>query len=136
MTQLYTTIKPDRERSLWYYEEMQRHDTYVLGPIDVPALQATFTALVENPKLRAQSMHYVALINAYGYVLEELPLAQNIFSSVSPPILDASVFEALVNVLVAHRRIDLALEYVELMDESGIYMTAFTADSLIRGSGH
>ncbi|KAJ8080865.1 hypothetical protein PM082_017700 [Marasmius tenuissimus] len=146
MMQLYTTTKPDRERSLWYFEEMQRRgvtpteytykllmDTYVLEPIDVPALQATFAALVENPKLRVQSTHYATLINAYGCVLKDLASAQSVFSSVPPSVLDALVFEALVNVLVAHRRMDLAPGYVELMNESGIHMTAYVVNGLIKG---
>ncbi|KAL0576220.1 hypothetical protein V5O48_005756 [Marasmius crinis-equi] len=146
MMQLYTTTKPDRERSLWYYEEMQRRgvapteytykllmDTYVLDPIDVPALQATFAALVANPRVKVQSMHYATLINAYGCVLKDLALAQNVFSSVPPSVLDALVFEALVNVLVAHRRMDLAPGYVELMNESGIHMTAYIVNGLIKG---
>jgi len=108
-------------------------DTHVLEPINVPALQATFAALVENPKLRVQSTHHATLINAYGCVLKDLALAQSVFSSVPPSVLDALVFEALVNVLVAHRRMDLTPGYVELMNENGIHMTAYVVNGLIKG---
>ncbi|KAF9267605.1 hypothetical protein L218DRAFT_855876 [Marasmius fiardii PR-910] len=146
MMQLYTTTKPDRERALWYFEEMKRlgvspteytyklvMDAYVLEPIDVPALQSTFAALVQSPHLKVQSTHYATLINAYGCVLKDLQLAQNTFSSIPPSILDALAFEALVNVLVTHRRMDLAPTYVELMNEKGIHMTAYIVNGLIKG---
>ncbi|KAG7088636.1 hypothetical protein E1B28_012608 [Marasmius oreades] len=146
MMQLYTTTKPDREHALWYFEEMQRlgvapteytykllMDAYALEPIDVPALQATFATLAASPHLRVQSTHYATLISAYGCVLKDLQLAQSTFSSIPPSVLDALAVEALVNVLVAHRRMDLAPGYIELMNEKGIHMTAYIVNGLIKG---
>lgn len=110
-------------------------EAYALEPIDLPALLRTFEELQQTPGLRVLSTHYATLINAYGCILKSLPHALETFASVpaTPQTLDALVFEALINVLVAHRRMDLVPEYVAMMNEKGVHMTAYVCNGLIRG---
>jgi len=77
------------------------------------------------------------LINAYGCVQKNLDKAIEIFDSISSypraqPV-DAVAFEAMINVLVAHRRTDLIPEYVSRMHAAGVHMTAYIANFLIKG---
>jgi pentatricopeptide repeat protein len=46
---------------------------------------------------------------------------------------DAVAFEALINVLVTLRRTDLVPTYLERLQRSGVHMTAYIANLLIRG---
>ncbi|KAK7038922.1 hypothetical protein VNI00_010313 [Paramarasmius palmivorus] len=120
MMQVYVSTKPDREKALWYFEEMGRcgvrptehaykllMEAYALEPIDLPALLRTFAQLQQTPETFASIL-------------------------ATPQILDALVFEALINVLVAHRRMDLVPEYVAMMNEKGVHMTACVCNGLIR----
>ena len=47
--------------------------------------------------------------------------------------MDAIVFEAVINVLVAHKRTELLPVYVSKMNEAGVHMTAYIANFLIKG---
>ncbi|ESK95606.1 pentatricopeptide repeat protein [Moniliophthora roreri MCA 2997] len=146
MMQLYTTTKPDREKTLWYFNEMRRlgvaptehtykllMEAYALDPIDLPALLQTFEELQASPNLKVFSTHYATLINAFGCILKDLDRALETFTSIPPQNLDALAFEALVNVLVAHRRMDLVPSYITLMNERGVHMTAYICNGLIKG---
>jgi len=46
---------------------------------------------------------------------------------------DAVTYEALINVLVTHRRMDLVPSYIERLQASGIHQTAYIANLLIKG---
>ncbi|KAF8654879.1 hypothetical protein AX16_003340 [Volvariella volvacea WC 439] len=182
MMQLYTTTKPDRERALFYYEQMLKAHvkptahTYKLlmdaygsiEPVDVPAMEKVFETLQRDPSVEVQGTHYASLINAYGCVQKDFDKAVAIFNSIyrapgnetsstpsspateaslssfssSPvtvasnphtPAPDAVVFEAIINVLVTHRRTDLLPEYINKMNASGVHMTAYIANFLIKG---
>ncbi|KAK7471322.1 hypothetical protein VKT23_002731 [Stygiomarasmius scandens] len=150
MMQLYTTTKPNRERSLYYYDLMKKHrvhpteytykllmETYVIEPIDIPMVERVFSQLVSNRRLVVQGSHFATLINAYGCVAKDLDKAIAVFDSISThprgPAMDALVFEAMINVLVAHRRVDLIPDYVAKMSASGVHMTAYIMNLLIKG---
>ncbi|THV04541.1 hypothetical protein K435DRAFT_850798 [Dendrothele bispora CBS 962.96] len=150
MMQLYTTTKPNRERSLYYYELMRKHkvnpteytykllmETYVIEPIDIAKMEQVFKQLVSNRYLVVQGTHFATLINAYGCVAKDLDKAVAVFDSISThprgPELDALVFEAMVSVLIAHRRVDLVPEYMAKMSAAGIHMTAYIMNLLIKG---
>lgn len=46
---------------------------------------------------------------------------------------DAVTYEALINVLVTRKRMDLAQQYLARLQTSGVHMTAYIANLLIKG---
>ncbi|KAK7046789.1 hypothetical protein R3P38DRAFT_2875848, partial [Favolaschia claudopus] len=151
MMQLYTTTKPNRERALYFYNQLRIAKitptayTYKLlmdaygriEPVDIGMMEQIWEALRADPSIEIQSNHFATLINAYGCVQKDLDKALTVFESIPTfpraPARDALVFEALINVLVAHRRTDLMPEYVALMHSEGVHMTAYIANFLIKG---
>jgi len=156
MMQFYVQTKPNRARFLHYYNRMigarikPTAHTYKLlldyygtiAPIDIKTMQNTFTQLVKDKSVTVQGSHWAALINAHGCVDKDLNKAIAVFDSIEihPSTLtsrarlpDAVVFEALINVFVTLRRTDLVPEYLERLQQSGVHMTAYIANLLIRG---
>lgn len=113
-----------------------------IEPVDADALENVFNEVVQSPERLLQNTHWASLINAYGCVQKDLNKALATFDSIaahpltvrSETILpDAVVFEALLNVLVTWRRMDLVPGYLERLAASGIHMTAYIANLLIKG---
>jgi pentatricopeptide repeat protein len=105
-------------------------------------MEKTFAQLVKDKNLAVQGSHWAALINAHGCVGKDLDKAIAVFDSIEkhPSTLksraqlpDAVAFEALINVLVTLRRTDLVPAYLERLRQSGVHMTAYIANLLIRG---
>jgi pentatricopeptide repeat protein len=105
-------------------------------------MEKTFTQLVDDKSVTVQGPHWAALINAHGCVGKDLDKAIEIFDSIEehPSTLisgaqlpDAVAFEALINVFVTLRRTDLVPTYLERLQRSGVHMTAYIANLLIRG---
>jgi pentatricopeptide repeat protein len=106
------------------------------------AMEKTFTQLIKDKNVTVQGSHWAALINAYGCVGRDLDKAIEVFDAIEkhPSTLksgarlpDAVTFEALINVLVTLRRADLIPTYLERLQRSGVHMTAYIANLLIRG---
>ena len=113
-------------------------DTYgSLEPVDLPAMEKVFEDLQANPNVKLISGHFASLINAYGCAAKDFDKAVAVFLSIptyhDAPLLDAIVFEAIINVIVIHRRTDLLPVYVSKMNEAGVHMTAYIANFLIKG---
>lgn len=113
-----------------------------IAPMDIKAMENTFTQLVKDKNVVVQGSHWAALINAHGCVGRDLDKAIEVFDAIEkhPSTLtsgarlpDAVAFEALINVLVTLRRTDLIPTYLERLQRSGIHMTAYIANLLIRG---
>ncbi|KAJ6530432.1 hypothetical protein DFH09DRAFT_1184348 [Mycena vulgaris] len=151
MMQLYTTTKPNRDRALFFYNELRRAQvpptayTYKLlmdaygriEPVDIATMEQIWEALLQDNSVELQGNHFASLIHAYGCVQKDLDKAVSVFNSIptfrrAPPR-DALVFEAMINTLVAHRRTDLMPEYVAMMNSEGVHMTAYIANFLIKG---
>ncbi|KAL0949848.1 hypothetical protein HGRIS_009881 [Hohenbuehelia grisea] len=153
MIQLYTTTKLNRDRALFYYNALinvgirpSAHtyklllDVYgTVEPVDINSMQQVFNALENDHSVPIQGPHWASLINAWGCVVKDLDKAIETFASIpshprsSQGLPDAVVFEAMVNVLAAHRRTDLMPLYMEKMNAAGVHMTAYIANCLIRG---
>ncbi|KAJ7637034.1 hypothetical protein FB45DRAFT_1001907 [Roridomyces roridus] len=151
MMQLYTTTKPNRERALFFYNQLRSANiaptayTYKLlmdaygrlDPVDIPTMEQIWQALQDDPAVELQGNHFATLINAYGCVQGDLDKALSVFRSIptfpGAPPRDALVFEAMINTFVAHRRTDLMPEYIALMHSEGVHMTAYIANFLIKG---
>ncbi|KAI8984892.1 hypothetical protein BD414DRAFT_489615 [Trametes punicea] len=156
MMQLYTHTKPDRDRVLYYYNALREANvqptahTYKLlidaygciEPVELRAMQKVFEDLVADRNVSVQGTHWAALINAWGCVQKDLDQALKIFDSIAthpttnphgPPMPDAVVYEALINTLVTVRRMDLVPGFLDRMRSSGVHMTAYIANLLIKG---
>lgn len=148
MMQLYTTTKPNRDRALWYYQEMVRAgvkptahtykvllDVYgSLEPVDIGAMEEVFRELKAQPE-KLNNTHFASLLNAYGCVTKQLGTAIEIFHTIPQHGIarDAVAYEALVNALIANKRTDLIDEYMQKMAEDQVHMTAYVANFLIKG---
>ncbi|KAH9936884.1 uncharacterized protein BXZ73DRAFT_45087 [Epithele typhae] len=156
MMQLYTHTKPDRARVLDYHNQMlsvgvqPTAHTYKLlmdaygciEPIDLPAMEKVFADLTADPAVAVQGTHWAALINAYGCVQKDLDKALATFEAIAAhpstaasrtALPDAVVYESLINALVTLRQMDLAPKYLERLRDSGVHMTAYIANLLIKG---
>ncbi|KAJ4493989.1 hypothetical protein C8J55DRAFT_500302 [Lentinula edodes] len=150
MMQLYTTTKPNRDRALFFYHEILKYsvhptsytykllmEAYALEPLDIPRMEAVFQELTDNHRVELQGTHFATLINAYGCVAKDLDKAlaayDYVFHHPRKPVIDALVFEAIANVCVAHRRIDLMPQFVTKMSEVGVHMTAYIVNVMIKG---
>lgn len=105
-------------------------------------METVFRELEANQRVPVQGTHWASLINAWGCVQKDIKRAITIFDSIathpstprsSGPMPDAVTYEALINVLVTHRRLDLVPIYVERLHLSGIHLTAYIANLLIKG---
>jgi pentatricopeptide repeat protein len=105
-------------------------------------MEKTFSQLVKDKTVDVQGSHWAALINAHGCVGRDLDKAIAVFNSIAKhpstvasrlQLPDAVAFEALINVLVTLRRTDLVPEYLDRLRRSGVHMTAYIANLLIRG---
>ncbi|GAA5920055.1 hypothetical protein JCM1841_000405 [Sporobolomyces salmonicolor] len=157
MIQFYTSTKPDRQRALHYYNELTKArvpptgHTYKLlldaygsiGEPDLEAMQQVFARLVQDRRVSVTGAHWASLIHAYGSVVKNLDRAIAIFDSIpahpstrnnpNGPLPDAVVYEALLNALLANERPDLSDKYLHEMRDKGVRMTAYVANSLIKG---
>jgi len=104
-----------------------------IEPIDVNSMEAVFNDILNNPEIKVQGIHYASLIHAFGCVQRDLDKAIATFDSVPRDILDAVIFESIINVFVSHRRTDLIPEYIAKMTTAGVHMTAYIANFLIKG---
>ncbi|KAI0250505.1 hypothetical protein BJV78DRAFT_551731 [Lactifluus subvellereus] len=156
MMQFYVQTRPNRARFLHYYDRMisagikpTAHSYKLLldchgtiAPVDIKAMEKTFSQLVKDKSVTVQGSHWAALINAHGCVGRDLDKAIAVFNSIEKhpstlaskaPLPDAVTFEALINVLVTLRRTDLVPEYLQRLQRSGVHMTAYIVNLLIRG---
>ena len=105
-------------------------------------MEATFKRVESNPHVRLQGTHWAALINAYGCVMKNTDKAISVFESIAShpsskrgptPLPDAVSYESLINVLVTRKRVDLAKQYLIRLQKTGVHMTAYIANLLIKG---
>jgi len=155
MMQLYTYTRRNREKVLHYYDSMvsagvrpTAHtykllmDAYgTIEPVDIPAMEQTFATLCADKSVRVLGTHWGSLINAYGCVRKDLDRAMEVFEGIASnpstregvPMPDAVSYEALINVFVTLRRTDLIPVYMDRFQSSGVHMTAYIANLLIKG---
>lgn len=111
-----------------------------IEPVNIAEMEETFKAIESSPEVSLQGTHWAALINAYGCVLKDLDKALITFNSISShpsshgaALPDAVAYESLINVLISHKRMDLVPIYLERLRSSGVHMTAYIANLLIKG---
>ncbi|GAA5861237.1 hypothetical protein JCM3774_002237 [Rhodotorula dairenensis] len=157
MIQFYTSVKPSRERALYYYDQLLRAKvpptahTYKLlldayggiGEPDLESLQRIFARLVNDKHVSVSGAHWAAMINAYGTVAKQLDRTLAIFDSIrehptsrganpNGPQPDAVAYEALFQALIVNGRPDLCDRYLDEMRARHVRMTAYVANNLIK----
>jgi len=118
---------------------MDAHGT--IEPVNVTAMEQTFATLCADKSVQVLGTHWGSLINAYGCVQKDLDRAVEVFESIAShpstrkdgPMPDAVSYEALINVFVTLRRTDLIPLYMDRFQSSGVHMTAYIANLLIKG---
>lgn len=100
-------------------------------------MEQLFQQVVNSQQIDLEGIHFASLINAYGCVVKDLDKAlaayNSIFDHPRKPVVDSTVFEALANVCVLHRRIDLMSQIIPKMNDVGVHMTADIANVMIKG---
>lgn len=156
MMQFYTYTKPDRAKTLIYYDKLLAFGieptdyTYKLlldaygntDPVDITGMERVFSDLIGNAKVPVRSNHWASIITAHGLQCGNIDKAVDIFNSIpqhpstqrsQSALPDAVVFEALLSVFLHHNRNDLLLAYVDQMREANIHPTAYVANLVMRG---
>ncbi|GAA6042011.1 hypothetical protein JCM8097_009144 [Rhodosporidiobolus ruineniae] len=158
MLQFYTSTKPDRQRALHYYDELVKArvpptahtyklllDTYgSTGDVpDLESMRKVFDRLVRDKHVKVSGAHWASMITAYGIGAKDAERAVALFDSIpahpstahnpNGPLPDAVVYEALLNALIANGRAELCDKYLEEMRDKGVRMTAYVANTLIKG---
>lgn len=117
-------------------------DAYgTIEPVDIAAMEKTFATLCADKSIQVLGTHWGSLINAHGCVQKDLDRAIEVFESIAShrstrkggPMPDAVSYEALINVFVTLRRTDLIPIYMDRFQSSGVHMTAYIANLLIKG---
>ncbi|KAI5477331.1 pentatricopeptide repeat protein [Pseudohyphozyma bogoriensis] len=155
MIQFYTSTKPDRERALFYYDKLLEAGvrptghTYKLlldayGSVGIPdahSMSDVFEQLVKDQTVTVTGAHWGSLVHAWGCVQRNLDHAVAIFDSIAThrstaksksPLPDAVCYESLLNAFVANGRPELCDKYVQQMEQRGVRMTAYVANTLIK----
>ncbi|GAA5823166.1 hypothetical protein JCM10212_004253, partial [Sporobolomyces blumeae] len=157
MIQFYTSTKPDRERALFYYNELVKAnvqptghtfklllDAYgSIGEPDLEQMQHVFGRLARHKRVSVSGAHWASMIHAYGTVAKDLDRAIALFDSIphhpttrnnpNGPLPDAVVYEALLNAILANGKPEMCEKYLAEMKQKGVRMTAYVANTLIKG---
>lgn len=156
MIQFYVHSLPNRSKAMGYYNKMLQHnvaptshtykillDAYgTIEPIDIAGMQEIFGRLIAARNVNVEGAHWASIITAHGIHCQDLQKASEIFDSIPNHVAtrrsksrlpDALTYEALLNVFLAHNRVDLMQMYFAKMQEEGIQPTAYLANLMIRG---
>ncbi|KAH9814094.1 hypothetical protein DFH28DRAFT_1221970 [Melampsora americana] len=156
------TKHPNREKVLYYFDEMLKqnlspsHHTYNLlmqaygfiEPYDPVSMRDVFERACADRNVRINGSHWSTLINVKGSIEKDLEGTLQLFDSISSHrstirlrssrsgeaqvLPDAVCYEALFNVLLGLKRMDLISTYVERMRSGGVHMTAYVMNTLIK----
>jgi pentatricopeptide repeat protein len=157
MMQFFLTTKRDKAKVLAYHDRMRSRgiaptshtykllmDTHAtLEPIDLGAAEAVLDA-IRAAGMRPDAVHYASLIHARGCTLGDLDGARAIFdgvvgganqatSSSTTPAATASVYQAMLEAMVANGKVAETEPVLALMRQRGVEATAYIANTLIHG---
>jgi len=148
MIQFFITTKRDRSKVLSYYNRLlslgiaPTSHTYKLlieayATLDQPDMVAAEAVLdtIRTSGLPVESSHHAALIHAKGCVLHDVPAAIKHFKDVIASGLrpDSTLYQALLECLVANHRVAETPYWVQDMVHKNIMMTPYIANTLIHG---
>ncbi|KAM4056882.1 PPR repeat family protein [Hirsutella rhossiliensis] len=149
MMQFSLTTKRDKTKVLAYYERMLARgiaptshtyklliDTHAtLEPVDMAAAEEVL-GKIRSSGQRTEPVHYASLIHARGCVLHDMEGARKLFDSVVSEGLapvNASLFQALLEAMVANHQVADTEPLLVQMRKKGIELTPYIANTLIHG---
>lgn len=118
-----------------------------IEPCDPVSMQDVFDRACRDRNVQINGAHWSTLIGVKGCIEKDLEGTLKLFDSirthpstgsslsgrVAPLILpDAVCYEALFNVLLAFKRIDLVPTYTQRMTSEGVHMTAYVVNTLMK----
>lgn len=148
MMQFYVQNKRDRAAALEYYGKIRARSmvptahTYKLlidayGSLDPPDMHMADDVLkiIRSDGQKVMPVHHAALIHARGCVLHDCHAAESYFASavtsgIEP---DESMYQALIESLVANHQTGDAMRVVSQMKSRGMRLTPYIANTLIHG---
>lgn len=156
MIQFYVHSQPNRTKALAYYDRMLYYnvaptahtykillDAYgTIEPVDIVGMQDIFGRLIAARNVNVDGAHWASIITAHGIHCQDLQRAVEVFDSIPNHVAtrrsklklpDALTYEAILNVFLAHNRVDLMQIYFAKMRQNGIQPTAYLANLMIRG---
>ena len=152
MLQFYVQTKQDRTEALRFYEKMRGQvltpsahtyklliDAYAtLEPVDLKAAE-NILRLIATDGQRPTSVHYAALVHAYGCVKQDLESAINWFYKAIDPkfgksvVPDETLYQALIEAYVANHNVAECGTIFKHMEENKVKLTVYMANHLIHG---
>ncbi|SPO03234.1 related to PPR repeat [Cephalotrichum gorgonifer] len=149
MMQFFLTTKRDKSKVLAYYDRMVARgiaptshtyklliDTHAsLEPVNMDEAETVMNK-IRASGMKPEPVHYASLIHARGCVLHDMENAQRIFDSVvadNTVPLNASIFQALLESMVANHRVSDTEPILELMQKRQVELTPYIANTLIHG---
>jgi pentatricopeptide repeat protein len=148
--QFYVETKHDRSKALEYYQRMLAADieptshTYkllieayaTLEEPDLEGAERVMAHMEREGRVAIEAVHHSALIHAKGCVFHDVEAAIKHFDNIintgrlRP---DATLYQALIEVLVGNHRVAETDQWVQHMNEHKVEMTPYIANSLIHG---
>ena len=149
LMQYFLTTKRDRSKVLTYYERMLSRSiaptvhTYkllidahaALEPVNMAAAEAVLVDM-KKAGVQPEAVHYASLIHAKGCVAYDMSGARAIFDSIvseGKTRLQACVYQAVFESLVANRRMGDADALLRHMRDNRVELTPYIANALIHG---
>lgn len=106
-----------------------------LEPVDMAAADKVLEAIKASGQ-QPEAVHYASLIHAKGCVMHDMDAALEVFNSVvsNPKVrLQPCLYQALLEAMVANRRVADSDAIVKDMAARRVEMTAYIANTLIHG---
>ncbi|TEB28926.1 hypothetical protein FA13DRAFT_1865883 [Coprinellus micaceus] len=136
MMQMYTATKPNRERALWFYEEMVRQGVHPtcphlqdiygsIEPVDIGAMESVWEQLTSDSSVQINGTHFRDVDRAIATFdsIPELTVSPGTLSPTRPSSTPSSRTSAP----------ELIRSFMERMVEDSVHMTAYVANFLIKG---
>lgn len=146
MIQFYVRQQPDRQRALFYYEQLKKYNiepsahTYKLlleaystiAPYDMDAAHH----LLDHVIVRPQPTHYATLIYAYGTIHKDIHRAQQVFDQVVCNQ-DEVVYQAMLDTLISNDQLERAEQVYKQMSRriTNKSSSPYIENLLLRGYG-
>ncbi|KAH8696142.1 pentatricopeptide repeat protein [Talaromyces proteolyticus] len=149
MIQYFLNTKRDRSKVLAYYERMRARNieptmhTYKLlidahaslEPVNMDAAEQVLKTIKASGQ-RPEAVHYASLIHAKGCVLRDMDGARAIFDSVisnNHVRVQPCLYQALLESMVVNQQVSSTSAIVQDMENRGVEMTPYIANTLING---
>ncbi|KAI7884757.1 TPR-like protein [Lichtheimia hyalospora FSU 10163] len=147
MIQFYVRQQPDRQRALFYFEQLEQYNiqpsahTYKLlleaystiAPFDMNAAHHLLDHVIARP----QPTHYATLIYAYGTIHKDIHRAQQVFDHIVSNQDMEVVYQAMLDTLISNDQLERAEQVYKQMNRriTNKSSSPYIENLLLRGYG-